>query len=126
MGLKNWFLRNERKQLEYERVAVAALREQLQEDQREMREDFLRAIASITEHFALGQRAQAEQVGKLADATAAQSEAFKSHLALFSVSEPPTSRTIRDIDEYQSELQRSGFPTNGTEEEQLTWVLANT
>lgn len=112
--------------IDEDRRQLAAHRELLREESAQTREDFLKAISSIAEHFSLGQRAQAEQVGKLADASAAQAAAFQSHLALFSVTSPPTSRTLRDADEYQSEIERAGFPALAPYEDQLKWVLSNT
>lgn len=61
-------------------------------------------------------------VQEMTAATRAQAESFSSYLSLFKVSEAPTSRTVRDKDEYTSELVRQGFPLHGTDEEQLRWV----
>jgi hypothetical protein len=115
------------KELEDRKRQLDAQRELLLQESADQRADFLKAIASIAEHFALGQKAQADQVGKLAEAATAQASALQSHLSLFTnIPSAPISRTLRDEDEYQSELSRSGFPADAPYEDQLKWVLANT
>jgi hypothetical protein len=114
-----------------ERRVLEAQRQLLQQEQAESREQFLKAISAIAEHFALGQKASAEQVGMLAMAAKSQADAFASHIALFQTTAPTKSRVIRDIDEYNAELLRdpqvlaTDFPEDGSPEDQLKWVLAN-
>jgi hypothetical protein len=67
----------------------------------------------------------------LAMAAKSQADAFASHIALFQTTAPTKSRVIRDIDEYNAELLRdpqvlaTDFPEDGSPEDQLKWVLAN-
>lgn len=65
-------------------------------------------------------------VQKMSDATIAQANALNEYFALFKVATPPVSRTMRDQDEWEMELNRRGFPINGTPEEQGAWVLSQT
>ncbi len=47
-------------------------------------------------------------------AHAAMAQAMTAYLTLFKVDQPPTSRVIRDEDEYQAELVRLGFTPGAT------------
>lgn len=60
---------------------------------------------------------------KMADASKAQAENFTAYLELFKVSEAPAHRAMTDADEHREELVRSGFPVEGSQEDQLAWVL---
>lgn len=84
---------------------------------------FLEALSAITSHFASGQKAQAEALSELAAASAAQAQGFNSYLSLFSTTSPTTSRAFTDQDEFNKELRDQGYPSEGSAEEQLKWVL---
>lgn len=63
--------------------------------------------------------------GAQARAAAEQAAALRAHMELFRVADGATGWVNRDEDEYLAELERKGFPRNGTQEEQLRWVQAN-
>lgn len=130
MGLIDWIvakrLGEERRQLELERAELNYELARVHDSQAESRHDFLTALASIAEHFSLGSRAQAEQIGRLAEASLQQSSVVQSHLDLFSTTASPVSRTLRDADEFRNELERSGFPVDAPPDDQMRWVLNNT
>jgi hypothetical protein len=122
-------LRIREEQLHEAEVSVQYLREQLRQEQADAREDFLKALSTIAEHFSLSGKVQAEQVGKLAEAAAKQADAVQSHLSLYNISTAPVSRTIRDQDEFVAETMRTlhtEFPEDASPDEQIRWVLANT
>jgi hypothetical protein len=60
---------------------------------------------------------------KMADASRAQAENFTAYLELFKVKDAPAHRALTDADEYGEELKRAGFPVDGSQEDQLAWVL---
>lgn len=63
----------------------------------------------------------------LAEAQTAQAKSFTDYLSLFATDgQPLQSRVIRDEDELRWELERNGFPTDSTPQEQAQWVLDNT
>lgn len=63
----------------------------------------------------------------LAQSQAEQAKGFQDYLSFFKTdSTPLVSRTIRDEDEYRWEMERNGYPTSGTPEEQAKWVLQQT
>jgi hypothetical protein len=56
-----------------------------------------------------------------------QTKSFNDYLNLFKTDTTPTpSRVSRDQDEYDREMDRLGFPRNGTPNEQAEWVLRMT
>lgn len=86
------------------------------------REAFMQVLATIADSFAEAQRASHDAVAELAKASAAQAATLQDHLALFRVTSLPTSRVLRDEDEYQREMERLGLDTA----DQLRYVLAQT
>jgi hypothetical protein len=68
-------------------------------------------------------RSTNETAAKMADASKAQAENFSSYLNLFKVNDAPAHRAMDDAAEYEEELKRQGFPVDGSQEDQLAWVL---
>jgi hypothetical protein len=86
------------------------------------RELFLSTLSTIAESFAEAQRSSHEAVAALAQASTAQAAALQEHLALFRVTSAPTSRVMRDQDEYERELARLSTDMR----QQLDYVLKQT
>lgn len=64
-------------------------------------------------------------LNKLAEAQIAQSKSFTDYLSLFKTDGPTSSHVVRESDEYRWEMERAGFPVDGSPADQAKWVLEN-
>lgn len=71
-------------------------------------------------------KAQSSSFKAQAEAMTRQMDILSSYLKLFTVTEPPTGRVIRDEDEYRAELARmeaEGYPTTASLPDQYRFIL---
>ena len=88
------------------------------------RQEMLEAFERIAQQNREALDRGMDMLARIADVSAKQTEALTAYLNLFKTPDPPKSHTIRPDDEQKLFLEGQGFPSQGTPQEQMEWLLA--